>query len=227
VVVTSAPSSSPTVNAVVLDGLDVHDQPGQPGNANAANLGHGIWLNGGAAAGAGDITATISNSKVRNNHNSGILIDQRTVAVTTTTRETLTGNDVFNNNIDATDAKNIGGIEFLTPSTLTAFSANKVHSNRRDQIGFLAPQNGAVAWDLRPGTTCTAAINSIYCYSADANSVGLRVNGSAATTVEARNISWANKPPATGTKDFAKAAADTVTLGDATADSCARITTCP
>jgi hypothetical protein len=186
VVVARAPSSNAN-NVVLLDTLDVHNH-----TTVGTNLGVGIFLSGAT----GEVTATLTGNRVHDNRDVGILITQQGGGVIT--RETLTSNDVFGNNTGA--ARSVGGISFETSSTLTAFTANRIHANRRDQIAFSAVRNGPSTWDLNPGA-CNAQRNFIYCYSTDAGSVGLRATN--AGTIDGQNITWANATPATGTNDFA------------------------
>jgi hypothetical protein len=210
VLVTSAPSNSGTVNSVTLDKLDVHDQ-----TANGAAVGMGIWLHG-DTAGGGDIAATLNECKVHDNRNTGIVIDEdATGGTTTVTRETLTSNDIYNNNTGAVNAA-VGGISFATASTLTTFTGNRIHGNRRDQILFQAGQNGGANWDLDPGscTSTTAPRNQIYCY--EAGFVGLRTTNTLGAnppdyTVDADRVTWAHATPSdvAANRDFAQGA-DTV-----------------
>jgi hypothetical protein len=204
VVVLQAPSSNAN-NVVLLDTLDVHGH-----TTVGVNVGVGIWLSGAA----GEVTATLANNKVHDNRDVGVLITQG--GGVDTTRETLTGNDVFGNNTGA--VRTVGGISFETSSILTSFTANRVHGNRRDQMAILAVRQGGGTWDLNPGA-CNAQRNFIYCYSSDAGSVGLRLTN--AGTVDAQNVTWANATPTVGTLDFASMGS-TVDVTPA----CAAMTTC-
>jgi hypothetical protein len=191
VVVTGAPSSNAT-NRVLLDDIEVRLHTG-----TAANTGRGIWLHGNDAA-SNNITATVQNSRIHDNRDVGILIDEDTTPLqVTTTREDLHGNDIHDNNVNGI-AGTVGGISFATSSTLTAFAANKIHHNGRDQIAFASKPTTGTTWDINaPGacsTATTAQQNKIYCYTLP-GAIGLRTtapNAAGAYSVDAAEIGWAN-----------------------------------
>jgi hypothetical protein len=157
----------------------------------ASNTGAGLSLLGDS----GNVTASLTNAAVHDNHDQGLLIRQGTGL---TTAVTLEGNDVYANNSSAGRA--VGGILFATSSTLTSFAGNKVHGNAGDEIGFDAQPNGGDTWDLSGPAACTSP-NQIYCYTAaGGTSVGLRILDTAPmnTKVKAGSTSWSNLVPAKG-----------------------------
>jgi hypothetical protein len=201
VVVLSAPSGTAS-DAVTLDGLDIHDN-------GAGASGFGVLL----AGSAGDVTATIRHSTIHDNRDQGIRV-ARTGAHST--RAAITDNDVHTNNTGA--ARQVGGILFATPSTLTAFTGNRIHDNGRDELGFDAPPATGATWVIAtPG--CGPDHNAITCYGP--GDFGLRV--SAATTVDARGTTWAHPAPSAATNDVSAVQGSTVEAGAA----CPPITTCP
>jgi hypothetical protein len=216
VLVVGAPSANAT-NSLALDNLDIRLH-----TAVGTGYGRGIWLHGDDAD-SDDITATINNCKVHDNRDVGIIIDEDGPGGNVTeTRASLTGNDVYANNVNTTST--VGGIWFATASQLTAFTANKIHGNGGDQMGFTAPQRVGGNWDLSPGA-CNASSNSVYCYSS--SGVGIRVTnvGTSDYTVDARNVSWAHTTPssAAGSRDFFEGP-DTDIL---VTTPCTAVTTCP
>jgi hypothetical protein len=219
VVVMGAPSGNAT-NSVVLDTVEVRQHTG-----NTAGIGKGIWLNGNDPA-SSNITATIQNSKVHDNRDVGIQIDETmTGGNITTTRETLTGNDVFNNNLNG-GAMTPGGISFPTSSTLTTFNANKIHANGGDQMSFAHEPTGGGNWSINAagacGTVAAGGQNRIYCYTLP-GSIGVRTtapNAAGAYTLDATQVSWANAAAQSG-REFVAGTNTTITAtGACTAVAC-------
>jgi hypothetical protein len=162
----------------------------------ASNTGVGVALLGDS----GNLTATLKSASIHDNHDQGLLIRQ---GATFTTSATIDGNDIFANN--GTAGRAVGGVFFATSSTLTSFTANKVHGNVGDEVGFDAPPNGGDTWDLAPAVAC-AAPNLIYCYNpaGGGTSVGLHILDTAPMTTKvnaAGAVSWSNLIPLKGT-DF-------------------------
>jgi hypothetical protein len=224
VVVTGAPSATAT-NSVILDNLDVRLHTG-----NVANAGKGIWLNGNDAT-SSNITATITACKVHDNRDVGIQIDEDMPAGTvTTTRATLTSNDIYANNSTSVNTV-AGGILFPTSSTLTLFTGNKIHSNGKDQIVFASPPTTGTVWDLDSGSCTSTATppNQIYCYGT--NNYGVRTTNTLPGnppdfTVDADHNFWAHSPASNtaGNRDYTAGADTTITV----ANSCTpAVTTCP
>jgi hypothetical protein len=179
----------------------------------ASNGGVGVALRGDS----GNLTATIKNCAIHDNHDQGLLIQQ---GATFTTSASADANDVYANN--ATAGRGVGGIFFATSSTLTGFTANKVHGNTGDEIGFDAQPNGGDTWDLSGAVGCGSP-NQIYCYtSAGGTSVGLRIldTAPANTKVNAAGTSWSNLVPTKGADfDFDMAKYDVTAL-----PACAAVT---
>jgi hypothetical protein len=149
-------------------------------NGDAAGEGNGLWLGA-----TGDVTASLINNTVRANRGFGVLVEQ---AANTTANVAMTGNDVSGNNTGA--GNEVGGVLFRA-GTLTAFSGNRIHANGGIELGFDGqPNGGAALWDITGGN---AGGNQIWCYGQGA--VGLRVQGTSPSTVDARNVSWANANP--------------------------------
>ena len=180
----------------------------------------GVTLTGAAAVGTGDVGASLTNSKVTGN--TGVGVNVAEVAATTTEtiqNDTITGNGG-------------GGVTFGTPSTLNGFTGNVVAGNTGDQITVSARPNGATtttaAWLFQsPGQTCDANRNQVYCYSG--SGVGIRVNASLGTTVNAADINWVHSAPTAGTDFVATTlnAVQTSIAGQPNSGPCTAITSCP
>lgn len=200
--------STTAEDSLVLDNVRIYE------NGAGGQSGIGVWVrnnNGGS-------TTTVRRSIIRDNGDVGVLVDR---PMGTTTRITLDGNEIFRNN--GTAGRDIGGVQFTAPATLTAFTANKVFGNGGDEIGFSAPPATGTAWVLGgPTASCAtpATINQIYCYGA--GRVGIRVDSPTPTTVEAPSISWQNATPSAGV-DFAVTGGNTLLASS----PCAATTTCP
>jgi hypothetical protein len=169
-----APSPGAAAPGVTVSGAVVRE------NGDAAGEGNGLWLGA-----TGDVTASLINNTVRANRSFGVLVEQ---AANTTASVAMTGNDVSGNNTGA--GNEVGGVLFRA-GTLTAFSGNRIHANGGIELGFDGqPNGGAALWDITGGN---AGGNQIWCYGQGA--VGLRVQGTSPSTVDARNVSWANANP--------------------------------
>jgi hypothetical protein len=167
----------------------------------SSNTGAGVFYRGTNGTTAGNVAATLTNSKVSLNGGVGVRVEQTGA---NTTQEALQGDDITGNAG--------GGVAFNTASTLTSFQANKVHSNTGDQIVVSSRQNvAATPWPFRSvGNTCDANANQICGYTSP--SVGIRVNANPAATVDAQNVSWAHAAPILGT-DYAVTGTNAVTAG--------------
>jgi hypothetical protein len=215
VVVTGAPAT--TAAGITFDTVEVRSHTGANPN------GRGIWLHGNDA-GSSNIVATINNSKVHGNRDTGIVIDEGSGNTTT---ESLAGNDIFANNQTGA-ATTVGGISFATSSTLSVFAANQLHSNGGDQIAFVSKPTTGTNWDINaPGACSTAANaqqNKIYCYTLT-GAIGLRAtapNPAGAYTIDAGQITWANTTVMAG-REFVQGANTTVT----TTGPCTPAAICP
>jgi hypothetical protein len=215
VVVTGAPAT--TAAGITFDGLEVRSQTGSAPN------GRGIWLHANDVT-SNAIVATIKNSKIHGNRDTGIVIDE---GFTNTTTESLTGNDIYENNQTGA-GMTVGGLSFATSSTLSAFAANKLHSNGGDQIAFASKPTTGTNWDINAPGACSTAVdaqqNKIYCYTLT-GAIGLRAtapNPAGAYTVDAGQITWANTTVTAG-REFVQGANTTVT----TTGPCTPAATCP
>jgi hypothetical protein len=183
---------------VTIDGATIRE------NGRQGTDGVGVHLSGMM----GDVSAAVRNATIRDNRSFGVLVEQGTGA---TTQVTATGNDVFGNNAGA--GNEVGGILFRA-GTLASFMGNKVHENRGIELGFDGPQNGGVTWSIGGSACAAGTTNQIYCYGP--GQVGLRVQGTPASTVDARNVSWANAVPLPGA-DFTASGANMVVAAPACA----------
>jgi hypothetical protein len=215
----SATLTSLTVSGNLTNGIEIAQAPIVGGvvelsidsSTISSNGGIGVWLHGAA----GNIGASITNSKVNLNTGVGIQVQQ---GLATTTTETIQNDEVAQNGG--------GGIVFSTSSTLTSFQGNVVHGNTGDQITVSARQNGAgnPVWNFRSaGNACDVNRNQIYGYGGTCGTgVGLRVNSIASTTVDAQNVDWKNSAASAGT-DYAVTGGNAVTA----TFPCTAVSTCP
>jgi hypothetical protein len=186
------------------------------------NGGIGVTLTGAS----GDVGASVTNSKITGNTNTGINIAQTTTTTETIQNDTITGNGAVT--FPTTAA---GGVNFATSSTLAGFTGNIVAGNTGDQIVVSARPNGAVlpgtAWVFQsPGQTCDANRNQVYCYSG--SGVGIRVNSLLATTVNAADLNWLHGAPTAGTDYVAgSSTVQTSIAGQPNSGPCGAITSCP
>jgi hypothetical protein len=196
IVVDSSPATSGGANSITIDTV-----------AATNNSEFGIHL----AGDTGNVAATVKASTISGNHDAGLLVEQGSGK---TTSEAIQNNDVSGNNTGNNGV--VGGVLFATPSTLTSFIGNKVHSNTGDEVGFGDVPNGGTQWVINPpSATCDATANSIYCYGA--GNVGVHVLFAGAS-VNGQHVHWSNNPPTSGI-DFS----GTVTV----TNPCTAITTCP
>jgi len=187
------------VVSLTLTGLDLH------ANGTSGVAGHGIWVRGDLGA----VAVNVKNSFVYSNNGTGLRVEEGSGNLTQTT---IQANDISRNAM--------GGVVFATASTLSSFVANKVHGNTGDQLQFLARQTGNATWNLRsPSNACDANSNQIYCYSG--GGVGIRITSAPATSVDARNVSWADLAPSAGVDYVTGTSTITATL------PCTAVTTCP
>jgi hypothetical protein len=214
------PGQVTEVSANGAHGIRIDAAALTPSNANPVTMDtvhtFGNGLTGIFLAGtSGDVAATIQNTTVNGNGDTGVLVEQ----VGGTTRSFFQTNDVFSNNTN--DGHTTGGILFNTSSTLQTFIANKIHSNGGDELGFNALPNGGTNWSITTASgMCDAQSNSLYCYGA--GKVGLRVIPPSVATVNAQRVHWVNIAP-TFNVDYSAALAPQVDVTNA----CSIIATCP
>ncbi|HTA21075.1 MAG TPA: hypothetical protein VK989_17400, partial [Polyangia bacterium] len=185
------------------------------------NSGFGVTLTGVS----GDVGASVTNSKITGNTNTGVNVAQ----VGGTTTETIQNDTITGNGTAVSPATAAGGVNFATSSTLNGFTGNIVAGNGSDQITVSnKPNLPATTWVFQsPGQTCDANRNQVYCYSA--SGVGIRVNATLGTTVNAADIDWVHSAPTAGT-DYVATTLNTVETsiaGQPNSGPCAAVTTCP
>jgi hypothetical protein len=173
--------STKGLTPLVVDNVRIHD------NGSGGATGYGIFMSGNN----GNIASTVRNSLIRDNGDVGVWVDQ---PAGQTTISALENNEIDGNN--RTAGRATGGVWFAAPSTLTAFSGNKIHDNGGDELGFAAAPTGGGAWPLH-GAGCGAP-NQIYCYGA--GKVGIRAP--TGVSVDAQGAAWQSAAPAVGV-DFA------------------------
>jgi hypothetical protein len=176
----------------------------------------GLTLSGNGVSGlylkttGGNVGAVLKNSKVSGNTGFGVRIENGGGANTVT--ESLQYNDITGNTG--------GGIAFNQQHTLTSFAGNSVHGNTGDQILIAARQVGNANYKFNnvSAVPCDSNRNQFYCYKN--GGVGIRIT-SAATVVDANNVSWQVASPG-NTTDFVQSTS-TVNF----APTCTPVTTCP
>ena len=190
-------------SAVLLEDVDIA--------SNGASGNDGAGLN---IYAVGESSVRLVGSRVRTNRGPGVVVEQ----TAGTALLAIEGTDVAGNNTGNQHA--VGGIDFATPATLTAFRGNKIHGNGGHEVGIAAAPNGGTTWTLGSGA-CDATSNKIYCYGA--GSVGLHVSAPAPIAVNAANTSFSNATPVADSDwRFEGAGGHTVQVTPA----CAPVTVC-